>query len=92
MRKLWFPLTVLAAVLLSACGQPAAPAATATPVTPTKAAAAIATSAPARCTVESTLDKIGPTQDNRFAPITDADWTLGPADAKVTFLEFSDFM
>lgn len=90
MRKLWFPLTLLAAVLLSACGQAAAPAATATPVAPTQVA--MATSAPARCTVESTLDKIAPTQDNRFAPITDQDWTLGPADAKVTFLEFSDFM
>ena len=42
--------------------------------------------------MESTLDKLGEVQNDRFAPVTDKDWALGPADAKVVFLEYSDYM
>lgn len=89
MRKVWLPLALLAGVLLGACAS-AAPAATATPTQPPKAS--LPTSAPARCTVESTLPNVSPTDAARFVPVSGQDWIEGPVDAKVTLLEYSDFM
>lgn len=86
MRKLWFPITLLAALLLTACGQAAAPAAT-----PTPTLVPLPTTIPATCTVEGSLPPVDPADAARFAPVTDADWVLGPKDAKVTLLEYSDF-
>jgi len=50
-----------------------------------------ATSVPAGCTVISPRPTPGPTQDSLFPPVSDADWTVGPQTAAVTFIEYSDF-
>ena len=86
MRKLWFPITLLAALLLTACGQAAAPAAT-----PTPTLVPLPTTVPATCTVEGSLPPVDPADAARFAPVTDADWVLGPKDAKVTIVEYVSF-
>jgi cyclophilin family peptidyl-prolyl cis-trans isomerase/protein-disulfide isomerase len=43
------------------------------------------------CTVISPLPTPGPTEASRFAPVSDADWILGPSDAVITLLEYCDF-
>ncbi len=79
-------MTLLAALLLAACGQAATPA-----VTPTPTLAPMPTTAPATCTVESSLPAVDPVDAARFTAVTENDWILGPVDAKVTLLEYSDF-
>lgn len=32
-----------------------------------------------------------PTAESLFAPITDADWQKGPADARLTIIEYGDY-
>lgn len=46
---------------------------------------------PEGCTVISPNPTPGPTQESIFAPITDEDWSIGPADALVTILEYGDY-
>jgi cyclophilin family peptidyl-prolyl cis-trans isomerase/protein-disulfide isomerase len=46
---------------------------------------------PAGCTVISPDPTPGPTEESMFAPITEKDWTIGPADATVTILEYGDY-
>lgn len=89
MRKLLLPILLLAAVILAACAPAATPAPTATPV-PTQPP--VPTSGPASCTVESTLPKPDPADAARFAPVTEKDWIQGSPDARITLLEYSDFM
>jgi hypothetical protein len=50
-----------------------------------------AASGPASCTVVSVRPTPGPTEESLFPPVTDQDWTIGPADAAVTIIEYSDF-
>jgi protein-disulfide isomerase len=73
----------------------AAPAAEATQAVSdpeiTPPAVDFAASGPASCTVVSTIPDPDPTVAALFAPITDDDWVLGPPDAAVTILEYSDF-
>jgi hypothetical protein len=45
----------------------------------------------AGCTVISTKPTPGPTAESIFPPVSDTDWVKGPADAKVTIIEYSDF-
>jgi protein-disulfide isomerase len=45
-----------------------------------------------QCTVESNLPTPVPENAARFASVSEKDWILGSPDAKVTLLEYSDFM
>jgi len=45
---------------------------------------------PAACTVVKLVPTQGPTEESLFPSISDADWVLGPADAALTILEYSD--
>lgn len=80
-----------AAALISACAAktPAiqTPAATAS----LPAAGSTASPAASECTVVSLVPTPGPTEVSMFPPAKDGDWVQGPADASVTFLEYSDF-
>jgi hypothetical protein len=95
MRKLWIYLTILAALLLSACQ-----AASATPnaaATPTKGAPAVPTADPKAAKMECQVVSVSPTQEptlqSAFPPPTKDDWSLGNTDnPRLTILEYSDFM
>jgi protein-disulfide isomerase len=43
------------------------------------------------CTVVSQQPTPGPTEQSLVPPVSDEDWTLGPEDAAVTFIEYADF-
>jgi hypothetical protein len=43
------------------------------------------------CTVVAKIPTPGATPQTIYPTITQQDWTKGPADAKVTILEYSDF-
>ncbi len=47
--------------------------------------------APPGCTVISPDPTPGPTEESMFAPITEKDWSIGPADATVTILVYGDY-
>lgn len=105
-KRLLF-LWVFAALLLSAC-QPtaapsatisaAAPAATRTPLVlatrlPTEASTPqgrVTITAGAGCTAVSTFNF--PEGESPFPAVSERDWQIGPPDAAVTILEYSDFM
>ncbi len=92
MRAPWV-LTLAATFVLVGCGQ----APTSPPPGPT-ASLAIATRVPIN-TVAATVAPTGPvvtptpapTQPSLFAPVTDADWQIGPPAAAVTLVVYGDF-
>ncbi len=43
------------------------------------------------CTAVTKKPTAGPTIASIYPPVSSADWVKGPADAKVTILEYSDF-
>ena len=45
----------------------------------------------ANCTVVSQQPTPGPTEQSLVPPVSDDDWTQGPDDAAVTFVEYGDF-
>jgi protein-disulfide isomerase len=99
MRKLIPFLLLLGAVALAGClpqTQATVPTATETkPVQPTPTSVLqIPTQAvllpDSGCTVVA-KNPTSPTAEPGYPPITDQDWTKGPADAKVTIVEYSDF-
>jgi len=45
----------------------------------------------AGCTVVTKKPTPGPTAESIFPPVGDADWVKGPANARVTIIEYSDF-
>jgi hypothetical protein len=93
MRKLWIYLTILTALLLSACSQ----AATATPsATATSGAPAVPTADPNAVKMQCQVVSVSPTQEptlqSAFPPPTEEDWSLGNTDnPTLTILEYSDF-
>ncbi len=100
MKRILPIIIILAAAILTACGGAGqSPVNTATvpptvtvvqPTTaaaPTQVPAPTATPIPGGCMVSSIL----PEPDPAFPPVTDSDWQLGPKDAIVTILEYSDF-
>ncbi|MEA4909504.1 MAG: peptidylprolyl isomerase [Anaerolineaceae bacterium] len=104
-HKIGLALTLVSVLVLAACGQQT-PAATATlTAEPTVTSAPAATlpageatgepgavsGQPATCSVVSMLPTPGPTEVSLFPPPTEEDWSEGPADAEVTFMEYSDF-
>lgn len=43
------------------------------------------------CTVESQQPTAGPTEQSLFPPVSEEDWTKGPATASITIIEYSDY-
>jgi len=93
MKKILFAASIIAMLLLAACGgqtaTPAAQAEEATPVAqePTQAPVQTFESSPAVCRVVGLLEV---PETKGFAPVTDADWVRGNPDAPVTILEYSE--
>jgi phosphohistidine phosphatase SixA len=48
-------------------------------------------SSEANCTVVSHQPTPGPTEQSLVPPVGNGDWTYGPDDAAVTFIEYGDF-
>ena len=110
-RRTWFILTILVALLLGACGQQTTTTDSEPPVETevaeeiaeteetvnttvpeaTTASVEVAGDVVAECRSYSLLDEIFPFADPNLAPVNDDDWVLGPEDAVVTILEYSDF-
>jgi len=59
---------------------------------PTTAVVQAGVQVPIGCTVVSPEPTLGPTEQSLFPPPGEKDWTLGPADARFTIIEYSDFM
>mgnify|MGYP001829059125 FL=1 len=60
-------------------------------VTPTSDNQQVTELAEANCTVISLQPTPGPTEQSLVPSVTNEDWTQGPADARVTFIEYGDF-
>ncbi|OGO48163.1 MAG: hypothetical protein A2W37_01135 [Chloroflexi bacterium RBG_16_63_12] len=98
MKKLLL-MIALTALVLAACGsQPAStsvptqPALTPTPPPPTATPfppTATATVSPTA--VVSPTPEVTATKDSLFASVTHADWQTGPANARVTLVEYGDY-
>jgi protein-disulfide isomerase len=101
MKKSFLLLLMLLTLGLSGC----LPKATESP-TPTATVTAVSQPAPTAgltipsgtallpdsgCTVVTKKPTPGATPETIYPPITDADHVKGPADAKVTIIEYSDF-
>lgn len=90
MKKIrFFPIFFGIAVIAIACsGESEQPTTAVTPFFATE----LPTSAPEfSCTVINVLPTPVATQQSLVPPITDADFSIGPADAPVTILEYCDF-
>ncbi len=90
-------IPVLLTLLLTACGPQATAVPTAQPdptQTPTGSipTAVIPTSGPAACVAQSGfLPTPDPTTAAAFPPVSENDWSVGPEDARLTIIEYSDF-
>lgn len=96
MRKSWLLTLLAAAVLLTACGQTAAPADESTPTAAVDAAAVptkIATpeGEPMACTPYSLLPNPSDPASLNLPAINADDWSRGPQDASMTIVIYSDF-
>ena len=99
MRKFILIVLILASLALTGClpEVQATPTTTATSVP--RPAPTVVLSVPTEsnllpdsgCTVISTKPTPGPTAESVFPPVSDTDWVKGPASAKVTIIEYSDF-
>ena len=101
MKRILPIIIILAAVILTACGGSGqSPVVTATlpptpitqptvevPIQATQVPAPTPTPIPGGCMLTSIL----PEPDPAFPPVVDSDWQIGPKDATVTILEYSDF-
>jgi hypothetical protein len=101
MRKYILIVLILAAVMLAGCTPEvqATPTAQATATTSSRPAPTIVLTVPTQssllpdqgCTVITKKPTPGPTAESIFPPVGDTDWVKGPASAKVTITEYSDF-
>ena len=98
MRKVYLILPILLTLLLAGCLPQTQLPPTVTPTrarpvpakvltVPTQASPTPASS----CTVVTQKPTPGPTPQSIFPAISSADWVKGPANAKVTIIEYSDF-
>jgi hypothetical protein len=103
MRKIKNSIILILGLLLAACQSQTVPPPTAissvtrvaTPtaiVAPTQTPPKISVAGSAHCTVISPRPTPGPTEVSIFPPVSPQDWISGPADARITLIEYSDFM
>lgn len=85
--RIWPALVV---ILLAACSNKPQVTSTAVPPTAITAAAFEPTRAPG-CSVVSRRSAAQPTQDSPVTAVAADDWTIGPADAGLTILNYCDF-
>jgi ABC-type Fe3+-hydroxamate transport system substrate-binding protein len=99
MRKSLLIFILLASILLSGClpETQVSPTASATvkasPVPTTSLSLPTEVTVPviSDCTVITLRPSTDATQELPYPPITAADWSEGPADARVTIVEYGDF-
>ena len=99
MRKTFIIFLVLCAIVLAGCLPQSQATPTASPTARNRPAPTVVLAVPAGtalnptsgCTVITQKPTPGPTAESVFAPVSSSDWVKGPADAKVTILEYSDF-
>ena len=99
MRKFILIVLILASLALTGCFPEVQTTPTATATSVPSPAPTVVLSVPTEsnllpdsgCTVISTKPTPGPTAESVFPPISDTDWVKGPASAKVTIIEYSDF-
>src|SRR5574340_568371 len=75
MRKYWLIAALLFILVLAGCS----------------GSAAKSTAAPMECTVASTFPEPTDPASINLPAISDKDWSRGASDARITFLEYSDF-
>jgi hypothetical protein len=99
MRKAYFIILVLIAVVLVGCLPEVQATPTAPPTAQARLAPTVVQTVPAQaalgpdsgCTVITQKPTPGPTEESIFPPVSNTDWVKGPANAKVTIIEYSDF-
>ena len=99
MRKSILLFLMLASVLLASCIPQVQATPTLTATTSARPAPTVVLTVPAQaalspdsgCTVITQKPTPGPTPVSIYPPVTDSDWIKGPASAKVTIIEYSDF-
>jgi len=99
MRKYLLLTLMLAAVVLSGCLPQVQAIPTSTATSTARPISTAVLSAPTQaqllpdsgCTVVTQKPTPGPTPVPVYPPVTDSDWVKGPASAKVTIIEYSDF-
>ena len=98
MRKVYTILPILIILALVGClpQTQTAPNATATKALPTptivlKVPTQAALSLDTGCTAVTQIPTPGPTAESVYPPVSDTEWIKGPASAKVTIIEYSDF-
>lgn len=99
MRKVILILLVLGTLVLAGCLPQAQATPTATPTTEPRPTPTLVLAVPSQpvlspdagCTVISQKPTPGPTAESIFAPVSETEWVKGPASAKVTIIEYSDF-
>ncbi len=91
MRKLWFSILLLLAVVLSACSGAASPTAASGQANgiPTEDTKAVKM----ECNIiGSVVATPNPTDVAKFPPSLPGDWTKGNANAPLKIIEYSDYM
>jgi protein-disulfide isomerase len=101
MRKVILIVLIFTAVGLAGClpQVQATPTAISTATSNARPAPTVVLSVPTEssflpdsgCTVITNKPTPGPTAESIFPPVSDKDWVKGPASAKVTIIEYSDF-
>jgi hypothetical protein len=90
MLKRLFPLAAaLATLLLSACAPALTPTASPTPFPPTATPAPAPSATPRPATPTTTVTAAA--QESLFPPVGVDEWQKGPADARITIIEYSDY-
>lgn len=99
MRKVVIIFVIVSAIVLAGCLPQSTATPTFTATARTNAAPSPASRIPTEvtvpvqgdCTVITVQPTPGPTEETIYPPISATDWTKGPADAKVTIVEYGDF-
>lgn len=99
MRKVFIVIAIISAIVLAGCLPQASTTPAITPTTTINPTPSPALHIPTEvivpvqsdCTVITLKPTPGPTVETVYPPISEADWTKGPADAKVTIVEYGDF-
>lgn len=99
MRKTFIIFLALCAIVMAGCLPRSQATPTASPTARNRPAPTVVLTVPVEtalspasgCTVITQKPTPGPTAESVFAPVSSSDWVKGPADAKVTILEYSDF-